>query len=298
MKDADFKIKAVITETDKPAGRKLEPNKSPVKTFAEEKGLFLLQPEKLDRNFSEKIKELNPDIAVLVAYGKKIPEELLKIPKKGFINVHPSLLPKYRGASPVQTAILNGDKKTGVTIFVLDEKIDRGPILAQKTYEMEGNETTPELKEKLSLLGAEVLIPSAKKYAAGELKPQKQDEGRAILTKQFSREDGKIDFKKSAEEIERMIRAFHPWPGAWTEIQKIGRIKITKAKILHPKIGCAANQTPGHIFKTEQGKMAIGCSPGSLIVEKLIPQGKKEMSGEEFLRGYRGLTNHLKPVKI
>jgi methionyl-tRNA formyltransferase len=281
MKDADFKIKAVVTETDKPADRKMALRKSPVKILAEEKNLNLLQPEKFDKKTAEKIGELAPDVAVLVAYGKIIPKEILKVPRKGFINIHPSLLPRYRGASPIQSAILSGDKKTGVTIFVLDEKVDRGPILAQKPYEMEGDETTPELKEKLSVLGAEILIPTLKQYVGGELLLQKQNENQATLTKQFSREDGKIDWKKSAEEIERAVRAFNPWPSAWTEIKDVGRVKITKASVLKdaPK-----NFKSGQFFEYKKG-LAVKCEENALLIEKLVPEGKKEMTGEEFLRG-------------
>ncbi len=296
LKDAEMKLVAVVTETDKPAGRKMELKKSPVKLFTESKRLKLFQPEKFDKKTAEKISELRPDIAVLVAYGKIIPEEILKIPKKGFVNIHPSLLPRHRGASPAQTAILSGDKKTGVTIFVLDEKIDHGPILAQKPYEMKGNETTPELTKKLSVLGTEILIPTIKKYINNELRPQKQNENQATLTKQFSREDGKIDWKKPAEEIERMVRAFYPWPGAWAEIPKIGRVKITKASVALATdafVAKAPKNSKSGVFFELNKKPAVVCGKDALIIDKLIPEGKKEMSGEEFLRGHRQMFEKM-----
>lgn len=281
MKDADFKIKAVVTETDKPAGRKMALRKSPVKILAEEKKLNLLQPEKFDEKTAEKISELEPDVAVLVAYGKIIPKKILKIPQKGFINIHPSLLPKYRGASPIQSAILSGDKETGVTIFVLDEKMDHGPIIAQKKYKICPADDYPSLENKLAEFGTKIMISAVKKYVKGEIKSEPQDENKATYTKQFSREDGKINFKKSAEEMKRMVRAFNPWPSAWTEIKNIGRIKITKASILKDAL---KNLKTGQFFEYKKD-LAVKCGKDALVIEKLIPEGKKEMTSDEFLRG-------------
>jgi methionyl-tRNA formyltransferase len=302
FKNPEIELAAIITEPDKRAGRKLELKKSPVKIFAEEKKLKLFQPENLkDKEFLRELKKTKTDVAVLAAYGRKIPIEILKIPKKGFLNLHPSLLPKYRGPSPIQTAILNNDKEIGVSIIILDEKIDHGPILAQKKLKIEEDETAPQLSEKLAKLGAKLLIQTIKKYNEGRIIPQPQNDEKATYTKLFSRADGKIDWKNSAKKIERMVRAFYPWPSAWTEIKNIGRIKITKSSIL--SLSSLSNliaksdieklkKIPvGEFFEINK-KLAVKCGHAQydgdlLIIEKLIPEGKKEMTGEEFLRGYK-----------
>ncbi len=288
VKTADFNIAAVITETGKPAGRKLKIVEPPVKIAAQKLNLPIIQPVNLlNDDFIKTLKNLKPELAVLAAYNKKIPKEILTIPKNGFLNVHPSLLPKYRGASPIQTVILNGEKKTGVSIILMDEKIDRGPVLSQKKISLAGAETAQELGDLLARTGAEILIESVKDYLGGKIKPKKQDNSQATFTKKFSREDGKIDWKKPAEEIERMVRALYPWPGAWTEIKDMGRIKITNASVLKdspPKI------KPGKFFEINK-KPAVACGKNALVIEKLVPEGKKEMSGEEFLRGRRGVAN-------
>jgi len=281
-KDADFNIKAVVSETDKPAGRKMILQKPPIKIISEKENFKIFQPNNLkDDNFKNAIKKISPDVCVVASYGKMIPNELLKIPKFGFLNVHPSLLPKYRGASPIQSAILSGGKETGVTIIVLDKKMDHGPIIAQEKYKISPTDDYLALEQKLAEFGAKLLVSSIKKYAAGKIKPYPQDEKKATYTKRFSREDGKIDFEKSAEDIEGMTRAFSPWPSAWTEIKNIGRIKITKASVIKDE---EKNLNAGQFFEYNK-KPAVKCGENALIIEKLIPEGKKEMSGEEFLRG-------------
>ncbi|MEA3272416.1 MAG: methionyl-tRNA formyltransferase [Patescibacteria group bacterium] len=189
----------------------------------------------------------NTDIAVVAAYGHIIPKKILEIPKFGFLNIHPSLLPKYRGPSPIQNAILNGDKETGVSIMLLDKKMDSGPILAQKKVKINENETYETLRNRLAEIGAKLLIKTLLDYVSGKIKPKPQNHKKATYTKLLKREDGKIDWSKPAEEIERMVRAYHPWPGTWTELNG-KRLKI--------------------------------------ILNRVQLEGKKEMSLDEFLRGY------------
>ncbi len=211
----------------------------------------------------KKIRKTNPDLVIVASYGKIIPKEILEIPRYGCLNVHGSLLPKYRGPSPIQTAILNGDKETGVTIILMDEKIDHGPIISNSKFQIPNSKITyQELSQKLAQLGAKLLIQTIPKWIKGEIKPRSQDESKASCTKILKREDGKIDWSKPAQKIERQIRAFNPWPGAFTFIKhkgKVLRVKILKADI------------------SKEDK---------LIIKKIQPEGKKPMSFEEFKRGY------------
>ena len=215
----------------------------------------------------KKVKKLKPDLIIIASYGKIIPKKVLEIPKYGCLNIHPSLLPKYRGPSPIQTTILNGNKETGVTIMLIDEKIDHGPILAQQKWEIPNSRITyPELSQKLAQLGVKLLIQTIPKWIKGEIKTKPQDESKATYTKILKREDGKINWSKPDQEIEKQIRAFNPWPGTFTFIKhksKALRIKVLEAEI------------------SKENK---------LIIKKLQPEGKKPMTLEEFKRGYHGFN--------
>lgn len=214
-----------------------------------------------------KIEKLKPDLVVVASYGKIIPKKILEIPKYGSLNIHPSLLPKYRGPSPIQTTILNGDKKTGVTIILMDEKIDHGEIISSSKLLISKKITYQELSKELAQLGVKLLIETIPKWISGEIKQKPQDESKATYTKILKREDGKIDWSKPAQEIERQIRAFNPWPGTFTFIKhkdKTLRIKVLEANVKDNK----------------------------LIIKRLQPEGKKAMTFEEFKRGYHGF-NHI-----
>ena len=306
MIESGYKPMAVVTAPDKPIGRKKIITPSATKLLAIKYNIQILQPEVLSiSNFQLPI--ANPDLIVLAAYGQIIPKEILKIPKYGCLNVHPSLLPKYRGPSPIQTAILNGDEKTGVTIILMDEKIDHGPILAWRELEIlnpkseirnksqiqNSKITYPELTEELAELGAKLLIETLPKWIKGEIKPIPQDDSKATYTKIIKKEDGKINWQKSAEEIERMIRAFTPWPGTYTYIksqipstkpqtQNQKMLKIIKAKVL--KIN--HQKEPGIVFLTEKREPAIACKKDALILEEVQLEGKRKMIAKDFLNGY------------
>ncbi|MBI2450688.1 MAG: methionyl-tRNA formyltransferase [Candidatus Nealsonbacteria bacterium] len=245
----------VITEIDKPVGRKQIITSSPVKIMAESYKIPVLQPEKIINSALE-IKNFSPKLIVVASYGQILPKEILDIPKYGSLNVHPSLLPKYRGPSPIQSAILKGEIKTGVTIMLVDEQMDHGPILAQKQTTIGLNETAKQLHDRLAILGAEVLIDTIPDWLAGRIKARLQDGKKATYTKILIREAGLIDWQKSPQEIERQIRAFNPWPGTYA-MHKGKRIKILQARL-------------------ENGK---------LIIERVQPEGKKPMNLKEFLRG-------------
>jgi len=249
----NYKPVLVITQPDKPAGRKQTLTPSPVKKEAKllEVGYDL-----------EEIKKIKPDLIITAAYGKIIPKEILEIPKYGALNVHPSLLPKYRGPSPIQTAILNGDKETGLTIMLMDQKIDHGPIIAQNKYKIGENITYQELEKILADQGAKLLIETLPKWIKREIKAKEQNHSKASYTKIIKKEDGKIDWNKPAQEIERKIRAFDPWPGAFTFIKK--KDKKIRVKILEAELS----------------------KDNKLIIKKLQPEAKKPMSFEEFKKGY------------
>ncbi|MEK7578516.1 MAG: methionyl-tRNA formyltransferase, partial [Patescibacteria group bacterium] len=214
---ANYIPEAVICNQDEPVGRKQILTPPPAKVLAEKFNVRVFQPEKLRDNskFAEQLKNLKPDLAIVAAYGKAIPKTILDIFKSGAINVHASLLPAYRGASPIQHAILNGDKKTGVTIMKIDEEIDHGPIISSVKIQISNEDTLESLSQKLAISGAELLIKIFPDYIGGKLKPVIQDHTKATFAKIIKKEDGKISWLKSAGEIERMTRAFYPWPAAW-----------------------------------------------------------------------------------
>ena len=252
-----FKPQLVVTAPDTKAGRGQKVQFSPIKQTAVKYHIDVLEPKILNSQFS--ILNSPFGLAILVAYGKIIPEDILAIPKYGFINVHPSLLPKYRGPSPIQSAIIAGEKVTGVSIIKLDEEIDHGPILAQESIVIKKNDTHASLIEKLGILGAKLLVETLPKYLEGKLKPSPQDKLKATFTKRIAKQDGEINLQNppNPQTLDRMIRAHFPWPGVWTEIES--RVKSQESK-----------------------KIIIKFLPGNLIQ----PEGKRAMSISEFRNGY------------
>ncbi len=246
-----FDVCCVITAPDKPVGRKQILTPSAVQIVAQR---YNIKVGHAMSNFLN----IKPDLIVLAAYGQILPKEILDIPKYGCLNVHPSLLPKYRGPSPIQSFILSGDKKTGVTIILMDTKIDHGGIVANLKFEIQNSKITyKELHNKLAELGANLLVETIPRWIKRDAKPKPQDEKRATYTKILTREHGRIDWRKPAQEIERQIRAFDPWPGTYT-IYKGKILKILKAEAVQNK----------------------------LIIKQVQLEGKKPMSFEDFLRGH------------
>lgn len=283
-----YNVIAVVTQPDKKAGRQQVLSQSAIKKTAKANQIEVLQPEKLKDNqkFFDKIKKLNPDLIVVAAYGFILPKEILDIPEYGVINVHASLLPQYRGASPIQVAILNGEKETGVTIMLVNEKMDQGDILNQAKADIDQDETFLSLHDKLSILGAHLLINTLPQYLKGEIQPQKQDNEKATYCPIISKADGKIDWLKSADEIERQVRAFNPWPGTWTfwhnkklKIHKVSKLKTEKDKA-------------GKVFEVDNG-LAVSCGQDSLKIEELQLEGKKIMTANEFLNGYKKIIGSI-----
>lgn len=288
---SEFRPGAIFTQPDKPVGRRQTLSPSPAKKVAENFHLKIFEPKSLKNDETEKmVRSFEPDLIVVADYGKIIPKNILDIPKFGVLNVHPSLLPRHRGATPIQYAILEGDEETGVTIILMDKQVDHGPIIASEKIEVESKELIfDELFHQLAESGGKLLLKTLPRWLNNEIKPMPQDESRATFTKILTKEDGKIDWHKSAEEIERKIRAFLKWPGVWCEWESSGkklRLKIIKAGILNRTVGCAENPTPGFVFSTGGGELAVNCQPGSLVIEELQLEGKNKTTGQEFLRGY------------
>jgi len=290
--DKDFDVRLAVTQPDRPAGRKAVMTAPPVKQAALVRKLPVWQPESLKgEGAAEKLADESPSVFVVAAYGKILPKRLLEIPAFGAINIHGSLLPKHRGASPVAAAIAAGDQETGVTIMKMDEKMDTGPILASRTDTIREDDTSAALEKRLAALGAELLVPTLKLYLEGHLEPAAQDESRASATKVMTRDDGRLDWSKGAEDIERFVRAMAPWPEAWTVLgagKERTRLTVKKASVLHPKVSCAECGGPGSVFRLNDGRMAVNCGAGSMIIERLQPAGKNEMGGAAFLNGYPG----------
>ncbi len=224
-------VKLVVTQPDRPKGRKNTPVFSPVKEVALRHKIDIYQPQKIKDENLDELRMYNPDVIVVVAFGQILSKEILELPKYGCINVHASLLPKYRGAAPIQWSILNGDKETGVTIMQMDEGLDTGDILGVKKINIDDNDTGESLFDKLSTLGGDTLLEVLDKAEKGELKPVKQDESKASYVKKLSKDMGKLDFNMDVHEIERKIRALYPWPGTFTKIN--GKtLKIMEATII------------------------------------------------------------------
>lgn len=273
----NYKPALVITAPDKPVGRKQILTPPLVKIIAQKYKIPVEQPKKV-LNYKLQATRMKPDLIIIAAYGEIIPKEILEIPKHGCLNVHPSLLPKYRGPSPIQAVILNGDKETGTTIILIDEKMDHGPIIANRQLPISDPKiTTDELSKELAALSIDLLVEIIPKWINGEIKARPQDESKATYTKIIKKEDGKINWKKSAIEIERQIRAFYPWPGTFT-FWKGKRIKILKAE--------ASKTAP-------ENNLAIKCGKDYLIIKKLQPEGKKPIEINDFLRGHPDFINFI-----
>jgi len=297
-----FEIIAVITAQDKPVGRKQVLTPSPVKKWALENNLPVLQPDKIRKpEWIVKIKELAPDLIILCAYGQIIPQEILDIPKFGALNIHPSLLPCWRGASPIHSVILNDDKETGVSLIIMDEEMDHGPIIEKSKIQISNSKITyEELSKQLADLGAELLIKTLPDWIKGRIKAKEQDHEKATFCKLIKKEDGKIDWNKSAEEIERQIRAYAEWPTAYTSIKDqesgIMNLKILEADFENkktPSTSLGASYKIGEVFLDENKNLCVQTGNGILILKQVQPGGKKPMSARAFLNGHKDIVGTI-----
>ena len=289
-----YNVLAVVTQPEKPVGRARVVMPSPIKKAAIENNIPVFEPHNLkkDEEFFEQFKNLNVDLCVVAAYGKIIPSRYLEIPKYGFLNIHPSLLPKYRGPSPIQTTIMNGDRETGVAIMKVDEEMDHGAILRITNYELRITDYYKKVEDDLSKLGAELLIDTLPKYISGEIKPQEQNHSRATFTKLLIREDGRIDWSKTAEEIYNQIRALNPEPGTWTTWPSFANAlagKKTKILNIHEvephKIEVRPQHQPGEVVRVDN-EIAVATQKCYLILKQIQLEGGKEMDAKAFLNGH------------
>lgn len=273
-------VVAVVCQPDKPAGRGQHVSAPPVKQVALEAGVEVFQPEKLRApDFAEILRPLAPDLIIVAAYGKILPKSLLELPRHGCINVHASLLPRYRGAAPIQWAIVRGEVRTGVTIMQMNERMDAGDILLQRETTIGADETYGELQARLAQLGAEALREALTQLHVGELPRQPQRESDATLAPMIKKQDGRIDWTQPAAHIARVVRAFNPWPSAFTYLDG----KLLKVHRAHP-IDTAATAPPGAVTATGDG-IAVATGQGTLLLDELQLEGRKRLPAADFARG-------------
>jgi len=285
--DSRHEVIAVFTQPDKPKGRSGQLQMPPVKELAVKYGIPVYQPVKIrEQEYVELIQGMGADVAVVAAFGQILPKSILDAPKYGCINVHASLLPKYRGASPIQQSILDGEKETGVTIMKMDVGMDTGDIILQEAFPLDQTETGGELFDKLAVMGGPMVLRVLDSFEDGSATFTPQDESRATHVRMITKENGHINWSDSAAVIERMVRGYNPWPAAYTYVgQKM--FKIWEARLVEAS-GLEAGE-----FSTADGKMVVGTGDGALELISVQLEGKKRMNVADFLRGYRFETKKL-----
>jgi methionyl-tRNA formyltransferase len=284
--DNDYNIAAAFTQPDKKIGRKQEIVGSPVKKLALEKKIEVFQPDNLrEGGLCEEIKNIEPDLFIVAAYGKILPKNILEIPKYGAINVHGSLLPKYRGASPVQCAILGGEKETGITLMKMNEKMDEGDILLQEKIKIDENDTTNILMERLAELGAKMTAYFIPDWISEKIDSSPQDHSKATYCKPVKRDDGKIDWNSTAEETYCKWRAYFPWPGIFSDLKIKNQSKRLKLLGIEIVADMETGEKPGKIVKYNQ-EIAVQTKKGLIVLKKIQLEGKKEMDVNDFVMGF------------
>ena len=282
---AGFPIKLVVTQPDKPRGRGLELSPSPVKQRAAELRIPVAQPEKIKNNeeFRARLAALAPEAIVVVGYGRIIPQWMIDVPPLGNINLHASLLPKYRGAAPIQWAIACGETVTGVTTMRIDAGLDTGDILLQREIPILTDDTAETLAPKMAPVGAELMVETLRGLQAGKISPQPQDDSKATLAPILTKEDGRIDFQRTAAEICNRVRGFQPWPGAFTTFRE----KNLHVWAARPAVGSAARAE----IRLDDDRLLVGCGEKTTVeFLEIQPEGKKRMSARDFVHGYRPKT--------
>ncbi len=283
IREAGHSIELIITQPDKPTGRGKKLMPCPVKKMALDLNIPVYQPSRIKKDATalEKLKDIQPDLNVVVAYGQIIPSSIIYLPKFNSLNVHFSLLPKYRGASPVQWALLNGEDKTGITLFELNEKMDEGDILTQVEVDILPSENAADLESRLAQIGAELLVKTIDDI--DKIKPQKQDHSQATYAPKLSKEDGRIDWIKDSLRIERQLRAFTPWPSTFAFIGE-NRIKIHKGKSMDKP--APPSSSPGEIVGIRKEGIEVCCGEQSVfLIERLQPENRKIMDAYAFSLG-------------
>ncbi len=306
--EASYDVVGVYTRPDRRAGRGRKLAHAPVKAYALSLGLQVLQPPSLgSAEALDELESLRPDLIVVAAYGLLLPRRALDLPRRGCLNVHPSLLPAYRGPSPVASAILDGETATGVTVMRMDEGMDTGPTVAARRTAIGRRETAGELTARLFRMGADLLVETLPAWVAGEAAARPQDESLASVTKLLSREDGRIDWTESAERIALRVRAYDPWPGTFTEMDG-KRLKVLEAAAAeadrgapsppspsfpsppHPSFPRTREPIPGEVLGLEDGRVGVACGSGALELRRVQLQGRRAVSAGEMVSGYPGFV--------
>ena len=287
LQEGPHEVVGVFCQPDKRAGRGRKMAPPPVAACAHESCLTVHQPHTLrDREVIELIRGMEPDLIVVVAYGKILPPAVLEIPRLGCVNVHVSLLPAYRGAAPIQWAIINGEAITGVTTMFMEEGLDTGPILLQRVEPIYDDDTTASLGARLAEIGADLLEQTVQGLVAGVLAPTPQDHDHATWAKMLTKDVGIIDWAKPARVVERLIRGTHPWPGAFT--QRAGkRLKVLQALLVDLPAG---EHTPGEVVLAGKAGLIVACGDGALALTHVQPEGKRAMDARSFVNGFRVAT--------
>jgi len=293
--DRGEEVVAVVTQPDRPKGRGQQLQAPPVKELALAHGIAVLQPLKVRApEVIEEIRALAPDLIVVVAFGQILPKSLLEIPSHGCINIHASLLPRYRGAAPLNWCIINGETETGITTMLMDVGLDTGDMLLKMATPIDPEENASSLHDRLSLLGAEAMAATLDLLAKGELVPQKQDDSLSCYAPMLKKELGEIDWEKEPETIRNLIRGVTPWPGAYTWLD--GKmLKVFRASLAN------GSGAAGEVLQAGKVGLEIACGSGSLVIEELQLEGKKRMNAADFLAGYKIapgtlLASHGQPV--
>jgi methionyl-tRNA formyltransferase len=294
--ESKYNVVAVITQTDKPKGRKGRPDAPPVKSVALDAELPVIQPENVNsERVIEELEKLNPDVIVVVAFGQKISDKILNLPKHRCVNIHASLLPKYRGAAPINWAIINGEKETGITTIIMSNKMDAGEVIVRKSLTIGPEETAGELGDRLSQLGAETLLESLMQIETGNVKYTQQDEGLVSLAPKIKKEDGLIDWNQGEEKIHDFVRGMNPKPSAYTFLMRNNlkeRIIVLKTERENSSHN-GAIITPGTIMDISNQGIKTATKNGSIWVKEVKPEGKRMMSAAAFSRGHDLKVNYL-----
>lgn len=280
--ESRFEVIAVVTQPDRPKGRDLKLQPSPVKETAIRAGISVLQPEKArDEKFIAELAKFYSDVIAVAAFGQILPQRILDLPRLGCLNVHTSLLPKYRGASPIQTAILRGETETGVTIMKMDAGLDTGPILTQETTPI-ADDNAQTLHDRLAQIGGRLLVQTILDFDAGKIQPRPQPAEGVSLAPKIKKEDGRIDWSQSVTAIWNRVRAFTPWPGAFTHLpgNPPALLKIWQASPV------SESGKPGEILRADKSEIVVGCGDGALRILNLQREGGKRLSAQDFLAGH------------
>jgi methionyl-tRNA formyltransferase len=290
LKSARHQLAGVVTQPDKPAGRDQELRAPPIKTAIARSAVPIFQPARIRASEAiEQIRALNPEVIVAMAYGQILPKTVLDIPRVACLNLHASLLPKYRGAAPIQAAIAAGDRETGITVMYVDEGLDTGDILMQSRIDVPPNETGSSLHDRLGKIAAEALIESLDLLSKGAAPRIPQDDALASYAAKLTRDQGKIDWTEPAIVIERKIRAFDPWPGTFMLLDGPGG-RSQKLKIFRASVVPGEQTAPGKILRADQEGILIGAKSGAVLVGEVQLEGKRRMRAAEFVHGHPGIV--------